>query len=92
MSYLQFRQEPALGYFGCVPGCPCVGCRERRGNPFVGEPGSPPQPTGPVFNVQCPAPPGCPPVAAGQCGAVLRQAIREAINLANNAASKLEAG
>lgn len=39
---------------------------------------------------RCPAPPGCPPVAAGQCVAVLRQAIIEAIRLANNAASKLE--
>jgi hypothetical protein len=37
-----------------------------------------------------PRPLGCPPVAAGQCGVVLRKAIREAINLANNAASKLE--
>jgi len=45
----------------------------------------------PVFDVQCPAPPGCPPVEAEQCGPVVRQAIREAIKLANNAALKLDA-
>jgi|SRR5678815_4221498 hypothetical protein len=56
-----------------------------------GQPGSPTQPTSPVFDVQCPNPPGCPPVAAGQCGTVLRQAIIEAIKLAENAASKIEA-
>ena len=46
------------------------------------------EPTGPLFHVPCPA--GCPPVAAAQCRAVVRQAIIEAIKLANNAASKLE--
>jgi hypothetical protein len=56
-----------------------------------GQPRSPAQPAEPVFVLQCPAPPGCPPIAAGQCRAVLRQAIIEAIKLANNAASKIEA-
>ena len=46
------------------------------------------QPAQPVFRFQCPA--GCPPLAANQCQGVLRQAIRSAIFLANNAASKLE--
>jgi hypothetical protein len=45
------------------------------------------EPPTPVFDVVCPA---CPPVAAGQCRAVLRQAIIEAIRLANNAAGKLD--
>lgn len=91
MSYLYFRQEPALGDFGCGPGCRCAPCRVKQGNPFVGEPGSLAKPAGPVFRIQCPTPPGCPPIAAGQCRNVLRQAIREAIKLANNAANKLEA-
>jgi hypothetical protein len=56
-----------------------------------GQPASPAQPAGPIFDVQCPDPPGCPPIAAGQCRAVLRQAIIEAIKLANNAASKVDA-
>lgn len=43
---------------------------------------------GPVFDVTCPD--GCPPFAAGQCRPVVRQAIIEAIKMANNAASKLE--
>jgi hypothetical protein len=55
-----------------------------------GQPVSP-APPAPVFDVQCPDPPGCPPITAGQCRAVLRQAIIEAIKLANNAASKVEA-
>ena len=55
-----------------------------------GQPSSPTQPAGPVFVLQCPAPPGCPPFLAGQCRAVLRQAIIEAIKLANNAANKIE--
>ena len=46
------------------------------------------EPASPVFDVVCP---GCPLGAVGQCRAVLRQAIIEAIRLANNAAGKLEA-
>lgn len=46
-------------------------------------------PPGPVFRFECP--PGCAPIAAGQCRNVLRRAIVNAINLANNAATKLEA-
>jgi Lysine-specific metallo-endopeptidase len=34
---------------------------------------------------------GCPPLAAAQCIPVVRRAMTEAINLANNAANKLEA-
>src|SRR5689334_16507000 len=56
-----------------------------------GQPSSTTQPTDPVFVSQCPEPPGCPPIAAGQCRAILRQAIIEAIKLAHNAASKIEA-
>lgn len=61
----------------------------RGGKLFVGEPGASPPPTGPVFRFECPA--GCDPVAAAQCRNVLRRAIRDAINLASNAADKLEA-
>jgi hypothetical protein len=64
---------------------PLPGAMEGFGQPVS------PAPSGPVFDVQCPDPPGCPPIAAGQCRAVLRQAIIEAIKLANNAASKVEA-
>ena len=45
----------------------------------------------PVMDVQCPDPPGCAPVAAAGCGAAIREAVWEAIRLANNAAAKLEA-
>jgi hypothetical protein len=48
-------------------------------------------PSGPVFRVQCPAPAGCPPLAAGQCGPTIRLAINAAIQLAENASTKLEA-
>jgi hypothetical protein len=47
---------------------------------------SPPEPR---FLVECPA--GCPPVVAGRCITVVRQAIIEAIKMANDAANKLEA-
>jgi hypothetical protein len=43
----------------------------------------------PVFRFECPA--GCAPLAADQCRKVLLQAIRDAIHLASNSASKLEA-
>jgi hypothetical protein len=45
----------------------------------------------PVFAINCPDPPGCAPADAGQCRAILRQAVRNAIELAENAANKLEA-
>jgi hypothetical protein len=46
----------------------------------------------PVFDVQCPNPPGCAPgLNAAACRAAIRAAVREAIRLANNAADKLEA-
>ena len=48
-----------------------------------------PSPTAPVFRFECPA--GCAPLAADQCRTVLLQAIRDAIHLASNSASKLEA-
>ena len=43
----------------------------------------------PVFRFECPA--GCAPLAADECRKVLLQAIRDAIHLACNSASKLEA-
>jgi hypothetical protein len=89
MSYLHLRQEPTLGYFGCGPGCRCPRCREMEDNPFVGEASASTRPAGPVFRFECR--PGCDPVAAAQCQNVLRRAILDAINLASNAASKLEA-
>lgn len=45
----------------------------------------------PVFDVQCPDPPGCAPVDAAGCRAAIREAVWEAIRLANNAATRLEA-
>jgi hypothetical protein len=48
-----------------------------------------PSPAGAVFRFDCPA--GCAPLPADQCRKVLLQAIRDAIHLASNAASKLEA-
>jgi hypothetical protein len=50
--------------------------------------GEPTQTAEPAINFICPA--GCAPVAAAQCRPVVRQAIIEAIKLANNAANKLE--
>jgi Lysine-specific metallo-endopeptidase len=44
---------------------------------------------GTIHRLVCPA--GCPPLAAVQCVPIVRQAIFEAINLANNAADKLAA-
>jgi hypothetical protein len=44
---------------------------------------------GTIHRLVCPA--GCPPLAAAQCVPIVRQAIFEAINLANNAADKLAA-
>jgi hypothetical protein len=46
-------------------------------------------PAGPVFRFECPA--GCSPRTTGQCRTVLRRAILDAISLASNAASRLEA-
>lgn len=60
-----------------------------RQDPALGEATKTTQPAKPVFRIECPA--GCAPIAAGQCRNILRRAIRDAINLANNAASKLEA-
>ena len=45
----------------------------------------------PVFDVECPNPPGCAPVGVAGCRAAIRDAVREAIRLANNAATRLEA-
>ncbi|BFU90770.1 MAG: hypothetical protein NTAFB01_19570 [Nitrospira sp.] len=45
----------------------------------------------PVFNVECPDPPGCAPVDAAGCHAAIRTAVREAIRLANIAATKIDA-
>ena len=45
----------------------------------------------PVFDVVCPNPPGCAPVAPAGCRAAVRDAVAEAIRLANNAAAKIEA-
>ena len=56
----------------------------------LGQPVSPAPPTGPVFDIDCPDSPGCPPAAAAQCRALLRQAIIEAIRLAGNAAGRVE--
>jgi hypothetical protein len=43
----------------------------------------------PVFRLECV--PGCAPAAANQCRAMVRRAVRDAIALANAAATKLEA-
>jgi outer membrane protein OmpA-like peptidoglycan-associated protein len=48
-----------------------------------------PSPATPVFRFECPA--GCAPLAADDCRKVLLQAIHDAIHLASNSASKLEA-
>ena len=45
----------------------------------------------PVNDVQCPNPPGCSPLDPAGCAAAIREAVPEAIRLANNAAAKLEA-
>src|SRR5262245_44454550 len=84
-------------FFTRPPHRESTGHTERRTNMYMmrgqlGEIGEPPvAPTGPHFRVQCPAPAGCPPLAAGQCGPTIRQAINAAIQLAENASTKLEA-
>lgn len=45
----------------------------------------------PIFDVQCPNPPGCAPVPDAGCRAAVREAVQEAIRLASNAAGKIEA-
>jgi hypothetical protein len=89
MAYLHLRKDPTLGYFGFGAGGQTALYLKNEDSPSIGQPSPPTPPAGPVFEVQCPA--GCPPIAAGQCRAVLRQAIIEAIKLAENAASKIEA-
>lgn len=61
-----------------------------RGGPeraFLGEPAA--APAGPRFRFECP--PGCAPAAANQCRNLVARAVRQAIQLANDAAAKLEA-
>jgi hypothetical protein len=48
-------------------------------------------PPAPVFRFLFPPPAGCPALTEAQYRAILHQAVMEAIRLANNAASKLEA-
>ena len=89
MAYLHLRQNPALGYYGAGLGCGCARCGESGHSlSFLGEPATAPAP---VFAIDCPDPPSCPPAAASECRRILREAIREAIKLADNAAEKLEA-
>ena len=45
----------------------------------------------PVFHFDFPPPAGCPTLTEAEYNGILRQAVMEAIRLANNAASKLEA-
>lgn len=87
MTYSQTRQYPALAYFGNSPGCYGPLCRQQMGNVFIGEAGTTPRAPGPVFRFACST---CPPYTATQCRDILRRAILDAIDLANNAASKLE--
>src|SRR5688572_24649333 len=89
MTYLHLRPNPALRYFDCGPGCRCTLCREKGSSAFLGEASAPIQPARPIFRLECPA--GCDSVTVAQCRNVMRQAIIEAIKLANNAASKIEA-
>lgn len=87
MFYPRLRQNPTLGYSGC--GCGCGQCGGKKLGFFAGGFGEPAQPAGPVFRFDCAG--GCAPFAAGQCRDILRQALLDAIDLANNAASRLEA-
>ncbi len=48
-------------------------------------------PSAPVFHFNFPPPAGCPALTKAEYDGILRQAVMEAIRLANNAASKLEA-
>lgn len=89
MPYLHLQQEPTMGYFGCGPGGRCTQCRRREEHLSIGEPATPTPSLRPSFTLECPA--GCAPATAAQCSRILYQAIREAIRLATNAASKLDA-
>lgn len=75
MPYAQFQPMPLAEYGHSMP--------------LFGQAAPPPVPAGPVFRFECPI--GCDPIAAAQCRAALRRSIVAGINLATNAAGKLEA-
>lgn len=90
MAYSYTRQFPALGSFGYGLSYPGQLHHQHAGSAFVGEASSTPQPPEPVFRFSgCSS--GCAPFTATECRNILRQAILDAISLAANAASKLEA-
>jgi hypothetical protein len=49
------------------------------------------EPRSPIMDIQCPNPPGCPPVEAARCRAAVREAVTGAIRLATNAVNKIQA-
>jgi hypothetical protein len=78
-----------LGNFGCGAGSGCTQCRlKERAYSSIGQ-ASTATSTAPVFEVECAG--GCPPIAAGDCRTIVRQAIVQAVKLANNAAARIEA-
>ena len=86
MPYLHFQQDSTVGSCGCGSDC---GCSKSANTTFLGQPSAPTQSTAAAFRFQCL--PGCAPHAANQCRAIVRRAVRGAIQLAENAASRLEA-
>jgi hypothetical protein len=89
MPYLQLPPEETLGDIGGDHNCGCSNNSRQGSISFLGQPSAPAQTAAPVFRFECPA--GCAPVSAGQCRNILRRAIHDAIFLAANATSKLEA-
>ena len=86
MSYMHSREEPVVGSPGFGPARRCAQCGSNTSSPpFLGE--APALPT-PVFRVECP---GCPPATTTQCQNVVYTAVREAIRLCINAATRLDA-
>lgn len=83
MSYMHLGPDPTVGSLGFGPTCRCPQCHSSTSSaPFLGEPApaaAPALPTG-VFRLDCPAQ-----------NSIVTLAVREAIRLCINAASRLEA-
>lgn len=89
MAFLRSNESTPLNGGGM--GCGCAAGRLNGAAHLDAWSGisAAPTPSGLVFRFECTG--GCAPLPAGQCRAVARRAVTDAIWFANNAASKLEA-
>lgn len=89
MPYLRLRSDPISSDVSCSSDCGCASCSGKGSVTFLGQSSTATHTVAPIFHFDCPV--GCAPFPAAECRTVLRRAIRDAIFLASNAASKLEA-